>query len=59
MTVFFNTSDTPSAIAATPNGSVHVSHGSKITSFDWSLQRKSTNLTSFAAIDSLILIWAL
>ncbi|KAJ0482724.1 putative transcription factor WD40-like family [Helianthus annuus] len=46
--------DTPSAIAATPNGSVHVSHGSKITSFDWSLQRKSTTLTSFAAIDSLL-----
>ncbi|KAJ0594417.1 putative transcription factor WD40-like family [Helianthus annuus] len=46
--------DSPSAIATTPNGSVHVSHGSKITSFDWSLQRKSTTLTSFAAIDSLL-----
>ncbi|XP_071693686.1 BTB/POZ domain-containing protein At5g41330-like [Rutidosis leptorrhynchoides] len=46
--------DSPSAIATTPNGSVHVSHGSKITSFDWSLQRKSTTLTQFTAIDSLI-----
>ncbi|KAK9067972.1 hypothetical protein SSX86_012083 [Deinandra increscens subsp. villosa] len=46
--------DSPSAIATTPNGSVHVSHGSKITSFDWSLQRKSTTLTSFTAIDSLL-----
>nr|XP_043629386.1 BTB/POZ domain-containing protein At5g41330 [Erigeron canadensis] len=49
-----NGRDSPSAIAATPNGSVHVSHGSKITSFDWSLQRKSTTLTSFTAIDSLL-----
>ncbi|KVH91864.1 BTB/POZ domain-containing protein At5g41330 [Cynara cardunculus var. scolymus] len=46
--------DSPSAIATTPNGSLHVSHGSKITSFDWSLQRKSTTLTSFTAIDSLL-----
>nr|XP_043607329.1 BTB/POZ domain-containing protein At5g41330-like [Erigeron canadensis] len=46
--------DSPSAIAATPYGSVHVSHGSKITSFDWSLQRKSTILTQFTAIDSLL-----
>lgn len=46
--------DSPSVIATTPYGSVHVAHGSKITSFDWSLQRKSTNLTQFAAIDSLL-----
>ncbi|KAI3812930.1 hypothetical protein L1987_17643 [Smallanthus sonchifolius] len=46
--------DSPSAIATTPQGSVHVSHGSKITSFDWSLQRKSTTLTQFTAIDSLL-----
>ncbi|KAL7609257.1 hypothetical protein Lser_V15G09899 [Lactuca serriola] len=46
--------DSPSAIATTPYGSVHVSHGSKITSFDWSLQRKSTTLTQFTAIDSLL-----
>lgn len=46
--------DSPSAIATTPNGSLHVSHGSKITSFDWSLQRKSTTLTNFTAIDSLL-----
>ncbi|KAI3703448.1 hypothetical protein L1987_73529 [Smallanthus sonchifolius] len=49
-----NGRDSPSAIATTPNGSVHVSHGSTITSFDWSLQRKSTTLTSFIAIDSLL-----
>ncbi|KAD3641311.1 hypothetical protein R6Q59_003920 [Mikania micrantha] len=46
--------DSPSAIATTPYGSVHVSHGSKITSFDWSLKRKSTTLTQFTAIDSLL-----
>ncbi|KAH6804303.1 BTB/POZ domain with WD40/YVTN repeat-like protein [Perilla frutescens var. frutescens] len=46
--------DSPSAIATTPYGSLHVSHGSKITSFDWSLQRKSTILTQFIAIDSLL-----
>ncbi|KAL4574320.1 hypothetical protein LXL04_021149 [Taraxacum kok-saghyz] len=46
--------DSPSAIATTPYGSIHVSHGSKITSFDWSLQRKSTTLTQFTAIDSLL-----
>ncbi|KAL4576462.1 hypothetical protein LXL04_012556 [Taraxacum kok-saghyz] len=46
--------DSPSTIATTPYGSVHVSHGSKITSFDWSLQRKSTTLTQFTAIDSLL-----
>lgn len=46
--------DSPSAISSTPFGSVHVAHGSKITSFDWSLQRKSTILTQFTAIDSLL-----
>ncbi|KAL5981445.1 hypothetical protein ACLOJK_015506 [Asimina triloba] len=49
-----NGRDCPSAIAATPSGSVHVAYGSKITSFDWSLQRKSTILTQFPAIDSLL-----
>ncbi|KAG8476517.1 hypothetical protein CXB51_033451 [Gossypium anomalum] len=51
-----NGRDTPSAIASTPCGSLHVSHGSKITSFDWSLTRKSTILTQFTAIDSLLAI---
>ncbi|KAI3468715.1 hypothetical protein Pfo_025378 [Paulownia fortunei] len=46
--------DSPSAISTTPYGSLHVAHGSKITSFDWSLQRKSTILTQFTAIDSLL-----
>ncbi|KAL7596869.1 BTB/POZ domain-containing protein At5g41330 [Lactuca sativa] len=46
--------DSPSVIATTPYGSAHVAHGSKITSFDWSLQRKSTILTPFTAIDSLL-----
>ncbi|KVH90091.1 BTB/POZ domain-containing protein At5g41330-like [Cynara cardunculus var. scolymus] len=49
-----NGRDSPSVIATAPYGSVHVSHGSKITSFDWSLQRKSTILTQFTAIDSLL-----
>ncbi|XP_022720509.1 BTB/POZ domain-containing protein At5g41330-like [Durio zibethinus] len=51
-----NGRDSPSAIATTPFGSLHVSHGSKITSFDWSLTRKSTILTQFTAVDSLLAI---
>ncbi|KAI3497881.1 hypothetical protein L1887_33480 [Cichorium endivia] len=47
--------DSPSVIDTTPYGSAHVAHGSKITSFDWSLRRKSTILTPFTAIDSLLL----
>lgn len=31
-----------------------MAHGNKITSFDWSLQGKSTILTQFSAIDSLL-----
>lgn len=46
--------DSPSAISTTPYGSVHVAHGNKITSFDWSLHRKSTILTGFNAVDSLL-----
>ncbi|GFZ01364.1 BTB/POZ domain with WD40/YVTN repeat-like protein [Actinidia rufa] len=46
--------ESPSAISTTPFGSVHVAHGSKITSFDWSLRRKSTILTEFTAVDSLL-----
>ncbi|CAK9162346.1 unnamed protein product [Ilex paraguariensis] len=48
--------ESPSAISTTPFGSVHVAHGSKITSFDWSLRRKSTILTQFTAVDSLLAI---
>ncbi|KAJ6714447.1 BTB/POZ DOMAIN-CONTAINING ADAPTER FOR CUL3-MEDIATED RHOA DEGRADATION PROTEIN FAMILY MEMBER [Salix viminalis] len=51
-----NSRDTASAITATPHGALHVSHGSKITSFDWSLQNKSTTLTQFSAIDSMLAI---
>lgn len=51
-----NGRDFPSAIATTPHGSIHVAHGSKITSFEWSLRRKSTILTQFSAIDSLLAI---
>ncbi|KAL2543654.1 BTB/POZ domain-containing protein [Forsythia ovata] len=46
--------DSPSAMSTTQCESLHVAHGSKITSFDWSLQRKSTILTQFTAIDSLL-----
>lgn len=46
--------DSPSTISTTQFGSVHVANGCKITSFDWSLQRKSTILTQFTAIDSLL-----
>ncbi|XP_051151346.1 BTB/POZ domain-containing protein At5g41330 [Andrographis paniculata] len=49
-----NGRDSPSAISTTLFGSLHVAHGSKVTSFDWSLRRKSTILTQFTAIDSLL-----
>ncbi|KAI4326938.1 hypothetical protein L6164_019451 [Bauhinia variegata] len=51
-----NGRDSPSAIATTRYGSLHVAHGSKITSFDWSLRRKATILTHFTAVDSLYAI---
>ncbi|EXB37331.1 BTB/POZ domain-containing protein [Morus notabilis] len=51
-----NGRDSPSAIVTTPFGSVHVAHGSKITSFDWSLRKKRTILTQFAAVDSMLAI---
>lgn len=48
-----NGRDSPSTISPTVNGGgLHVAHGSKITSFDWSL--KSTVLTNFSAVDSLL-----
>ncbi|KAK7358604.1 hypothetical protein VNO77_00538 [Canavalia gladiata] len=49
-----NGRDSPSTLSTTPYGSLHVAHGSKITSFDWSLRRKSTILTHFTAVDSLL-----
>ncbi|KAJ4902567.1 BTB/POZ domain-containing protein [Raphanus sativus] len=49
-----NGRDSPSTIAPTGGGGLHVAHGSKITSFDWSLRRKSTVLTNFSAVDSLL-----
>nr|KYP65646.1 BTB/POZ domain-containing protein KCTD9 [Cajanus cajan] len=49
-----NGRDSPSALAAPAFGALHVAHGSKITSFDWSLRRKSTLLTHFTAVDSLL-----
>ncbi|GAV76095.1 K_tetra domain-containing protein, partial [Cephalotus follicularis] len=51
-----NGRDSPSTIATTPCGSLHVAHGSKITSFEWSLRKKSTILTQFTAVDSLLAI---
>ncbi|XP_074317721.1 BTB/POZ domain-containing protein At5g41330 [Silene latifolia] len=51
-----NGRDSPSAISATSSGSLHVAHGSKITSFDWSLTTKSTILTEFVAVDSLLAV---
>ncbi|CAH9142605.1 unnamed protein product [Cuscuta epithymum] len=46
--------DSPASISTTPSGSLHVAHGSKVTSFDWALRSKSTMLTQFTAIDSLL-----
>lgn len=50
-----NGRDSPSAISTTTaSESVYVAHGNKITYFDWSLRRKSTLLTCFPEIDSLL-----
>ncbi|KAJ4712050.1 BTB/POZ domain-containing protein [Melia azedarach] len=49
-----NGRDSPSTIATSNIGTLHVCHGSKITSFDWSMRKKSTILTQFSAIDSLL-----
>ncbi|TXG50535.1 hypothetical protein EZV62_023059 [Acer yangbiense] len=49
-----NGRDSPSVIATTQYGTLHVAHGSKITSFDWSMRKKSTILTQFTAVDSLL-----
>lgn len=50
-----NGRDSPSTISPTLiGGGLHVAHGSKITSFDWSLRQKSTVLTNFSAVDSLL-----
>jgi hypothetical protein len=49
-----NGRDYASTIASTPFGTLLVSHGSKITTFDWSLSKKSTILTQFSAVDSLL-----
>ncbi|KAE9607700.1 hypothetical protein Lal_00024430 [Lupinus albus] len=51
-----NGRDSASVISTTRYGSLHVAHGSKITSFQWSLRRKSTVLTHFTAVDSLLAI---
>ncbi|KAM7259998.1 hypothetical protein ACFE04_015739 [Oxalis oulophora] len=49
-----NGRDYASTIASTPFGTLLVSHGSKITTFDWSMSKKSTILTQFSAVDSLL-----
>ncbi|XP_021621453.1 BTB/POZ domain-containing protein At5g41330-like [Manihot esculenta] len=56
LTLPLNGRDFPSSMATTSFGTLHIAHGSKITSFDWALQRKSTILTQFTAIDSLLAI---
>ncbi|KAJ9147938.1 hypothetical protein P3X46_030050 [Hevea brasiliensis] len=56
LTLPLNGRDFASAMATTSFGTLHVAHGSKITSFDWALRRKSTILTQFTAIDSLLAI---
>ncbi|XP_065858318.1 BTB/POZ domain-containing protein At5g41330 [Euphorbia lathyris] len=53
-TLPLNGRDFASTMATTEFGTLHVAHGSKITSFDWALRRKATILTQFTAIDSLL-----
>lgn len=43
--------DIPGALAAGPDGSVWIGHGSKITVYDWALRKKKTTLTEFGSID--------
>ncbi|CAN1163390.1 hypothetical protein LINPERHAP2_LOCUS25013 [Linum perenne] len=51
-----NGRDYPSSITTTPSRTLHVAHGSKIPSFDWSLRKKAMILTQFTVIDSLLVI---
>ncbi|KAK9123682.1 hypothetical protein Sjap_013284 [Stephania japonica] len=51
-----NGRDDPNSVSTTCHGSIHVAHGSKITSFDPSLNHKSTILTNFSAVDSILAI---
>lgn len=51
-----NGRDFPSALAAAPNGSLCLGHGSKITFYDWALRRHRTILTEFSNIESLHMI---
>ncbi|KAH7294498.1 hypothetical protein KP509_27G003500 [Ceratopteris richardii] len=45
--------DYPNALYASPDGSLIVSHGPKVTEFDWALRRRRTTLTEFDFIESL------
>ncbi|KAH7285812.1 hypothetical protein KP509_33G047100 [Ceratopteris richardii] len=45
--------DYVNALCASPDGSIIVSHGSKLTDFDWALRKGRTTLTEFNTIDSL------
>ncbi|KAG0453905.1 hypothetical protein HPP92_025209 [Vanilla planifolia] len=46
--------DPVSVLSATPSGELLAAHGSKITSFDFSLRHRKTLLTSLPAVDSLL-----
>lgn len=56
MALPINGRDFPTAVSTDGSGAVHVAHGGKITSFDWSLSKRSTVLTRFPAVDSLLAI---
>lgn len=51
-----NGRDLPTAFSAHESGAVHVAHGGNITSYDFSLTKKSTLVTRFPAIDSLLAV---
>lgn len=42
------------AIAALPDGSVDVAHGSRVTCYDWSLHRTRTIITDLPQVDALV-----
>ncbi|KAL0920526.1 hypothetical protein M5K25_009667 [Dendrobium thyrsiflorum] len=46
--------DPVAVLSASPSGELLAAHGSKISSFDFSLRRRKTILTSLPAVDSLL-----
>lgn len=45
--------DYPTALCASPDGSLLIAHGCKLTSYDWALRKHRSTLTEFNTIEAL------